>query len=65
MHDNLDLDLVNTPNLLPTPADDEALKKNISTFISRVLCKHVKFFKLSYEDMVKQHLQHRFYEEII
>ena len=51
-------------SLLPTPADDEALKKNISTLISRVLCKHVKFFKLSCEDMVKQHLQHRFYEEM-
>ena len=51
-------------SLLPTPANDEALKKNSSTLISRVLCKHVKFFKLSCEDMVKQHFQHRFYEEM-
>ena len=51
-------------SLLPIPVDYAALKNNLSTLISRVLCKHVDFFRLSFDDLVKQHIQHRFYEDM-
>lgn len=51
-------------SLLPTTRDDTALKKNIATLISRILCKHVKFFQLSCDDLVKRHIQHRYYEDM-
>ena len=49
-------------SLLPTPRDDEVLKQNISILISRVLCKHIPFFKISCDDLVKQHIEHMYYE---
>lgn len=43
-------------SLLPTPHDDTLLKKNISVLVSRALCKHLDFFKLSCDGEVKQHI---------
>ena len=51
-------------SLLPSSRDDSTLKKNIAILISRVLCKYLKFFKLSFDDVVKKHIQHRYYEEM-
>lgn len=51
-------------SLLPTPGDDAALKKNISILISRILCKHVDFFRLSFNDLVNHHIKHKFSEEM-
>ena len=51
-------------SLLPSPSDDVALKRNISTLISRVLCANVEFFKMSFDKQVEQHIRHRYYEEM-
>lgn len=51
-------------SLLPTLDDDKALKRNLSTLVSRALCTHLDFFKLSFDGQVKWHIQHRFYEEM-
>ncbi len=51
-------------SLLPTELDDQKLKANISTLITRVLCTHVDFFKLCFDGIIDWHIKHQFYEEM-
>ena len=51
-------------SLLPTPEDDIALRDNICGLMSRILCDHVEFFKMSFEDVVEKHIKHEYYEEM-
>eukprot|EP00731_Ephydatia_muelleri_P023069 Em0015g652a len=32
--------------------------------MSRILCDHVEFFKMSFEDVVEKHIKHEYYEEM-
>jgi len=50
--------------LLPTPQDDQVMKHNISILISRVLATHLKFFKLSFADLIEWHITHKHYSEM-
>ena len=40
--------------------DDSSL--NMSTLVSGVPCKHMDFFSVSFDDLVRHHIEHRFYE---
>ena len=51
-------------SILPSLHDDQELKKNIGIIVSRILVKHLKFFKLSFDDLVQWHIKHPFYEEM-
>ena len=51
-------------SLLPTPEDDVALRDNICVLMSRILCAHVEFFKINFEDIVDTHIKHEFYDEM-
>eukprot|EP00731_Ephydatia_muelleri_P026746 Em0018g846a len=51
-------------SLLPTPEDDVALHDNICVLMSRILCAHVEFFKINFEDIVDTHIKHEFYDEM-
>ena len=56
--------LINYLLLLPGSEDDAAIRHNISILISRVLFANLSFFKLSFDGVVKWHIQHEFYEEM-
>jgi len=51
-------------SLLPSVADDLAIKDNIATIISRVLVNHMEYFKFAFEDVVEWHINHAFYGEM-
>ena len=51
-------------SLLPSTEDDSAMRDNICVFISRVLCKSLPFFSLSFDGVVEWHIKHDFYEEM-
>ena len=52
-------------SILPSIHDDDAInKRNIATPVSRVLVSHLKFFKLTFEDVVEQHFHHPYYAEM-
>ncbi len=51
-------------SILPTRGDDAELRKNISTIISRILVAHMAFFETSFDDVVSNHIEHEFYQEM-
>ena len=51
-------------SLLPSTADDKALKELFVTHVSRILVTHMPFFKLAFEDVVEWHIQHQYYAEM-
>ena len=51
-------------NMLPSRSDDQALKENFAKLVSRVLVEHLRYFKLSFEDVVDWHIKHQFSEEM-
>eukprot|EP00731_Ephydatia_muelleri_P006937 Em0003g1185a len=51
-------------SILPSPLDDNTLSSNIATLVSRVLCKHMKFFNVSFDDVVQWHIHHKYYKEM-
>ena len=50
--------------MLPSTIDDKALSLLFETHISRILCKHIPFFKVTFEDIVQWHIHHRHYDEM-
>jgi hypothetical protein len=50
--------------LVPSPADDVKLKKNVATLVSRVLVKHMEFFKFCFSDVTCWHIKHPYYKEM-
>ncbi len=51
-------------SLLPSKEDDRILRSNIVTMVSRVLTKHMPFFKHTFEDIVQWHIKHQYYAEM-
>eukprot|EP00731_Ephydatia_muelleri_P017235 Em0010g333a len=45
-------------------SNDNTLSSNIATLVSRVLCKHMKFFNVSFDDVVQWHIHHKYYKEM-
>ena len=53
------------PNsVLPRLGDDTQIRQNISALVSRVLCKHLDFFKLSFDGVIEWHIQHKYYTQM-
>lgn len=50
--------------ILPSIDDDTTLRKFFVTHVSRVLVKHMAFFKLTFEDVVEWHIRHQYYTEM-
>ena len=50
--------------ILPSPEDDITLKQNFSIMVSRVLVDHLPFFKFTFQDVVQQHIKHKYYKEM-
>ncbi len=51
-------------SLLPSVEDDLAIRRNICTLMSRVLCDNVTFFKASFDGVVDRHIKHDFYDQM-
>ena len=51
-------------SLLPTPEDDEALRSNLLSIISRILFENMKLFTISFDGVVEWHISHEFDEEM-
>ena len=51
-------------SLLPSTADDDMLRGNISTIIARILVQHTEFFNKTFSDVAEWHITHPFYEEM-
>ena len=51
-------------SLLPTTQDDLIMGDNISKMVPRVLVTHLKFFKLSFDDLIEWHITHKYYSEM-
>lgn len=51
-------------SLLPSTEDDRTLRLNFVTHISRILCSHMPFFKLSFDGMVEWHIKHKYYKQM-
>ncbi len=50
--------------LLPSAEDDKELRLNIGTIIGRILTQHMPYFKLTFEDIVKWHIPHKYSSEM-
>lgn len=51
-------------SLLPSVEDDLAIRRNICTLMSRVLCDNVTFFKTSFDGVIDRHIKHDFYDQM-
>ena len=51
-------------SLLPTPEDDEVLKTNICTIVSRILFSNVPYFKQTFDGVIDWHLEHQYSHEM-
>ena len=51
-------------SIIPSSRDDKALRENIAILVTRVLVAHLKFFKVTFEDVVEWHIRHQFYQEM-
>ena len=51
-------------SLLPSPEDDEAIRKNICILISRILYNNLGFFKTAFDGIVEWHIEHSYYKEM-
>ena len=50
--------------ILPNCNDDRTIRENIAVLISRVLVTHLKFFKVTFEDLTEWHINHPFQAEL-
>lgn len=50
--------------LLPSAEDDQTLRNLFMTHVSRILCTHIPFFKVGFEDVVEWHIVHQYYQEM-
>ena len=51
-------------SLLPTPEDDEAIRNNMCTLISRIMYENMDFVRLTFGGVVDWHITHDFYKEM-
>ena len=51
-------------SLLPTESDDDAIIKNIKILFARILFDTLKFFQMTFEDLIVEHIKHRRYQEM-
>ena len=51
-------------SLLPTPEDDEAIRNNMCTLISRIIYEKMDFARLTFDGVVNWHITHDFYKEM-
>ena len=51
-------------SLLPSKADDDTIRQNFKILISRVLIQHIKFFEISFKDIVQCHIPHVYDKEM-
>ena len=54
----------NAALLLPSVEDDKAMRNLFVTHVSRILTTHMKYFKLTFDDVVDWHHVHEYYEEM-
>lgn len=50
--------------MLPSPVDNDALSKNITILVSRVLVENLPFFKSAFSDVVMWHMEHKHSDEM-
>ncbi len=51
-------------SLLPTPEDDEAIRNNMCTLMSRIIYENMGFARFTFDGVVNWHITHDFYEEM-
>lgn len=51
-------------SLLPSPEDDDTIRKNICILISRILYNNLDFFKTAFDGVVEWHIEHSYYKEM-
>ena len=51
-------------SLLPSSIDDATLVKNVRILFSRVLTETIKFFNVSFSDLIEWHIGHRRHREM-
>ena len=49
-------------SLLPTPEDDEVIRNNMCTLISRIMYENMDFARLTFDGVVNWHITHDFYK---
>lgn len=50
--------------LLPSTEDDQTLRKNFATHVTRILTTHMPSIKLAYEEAVDWHIEHMYMKEM-
>ncbi len=50
--------------VLPSKQDDETIESNMAVLISRVLVKHMSFFKHTFDDVINWHIDHKYQKEM-
>ena len=56
--------IIDSMSILPTSDDDNKLRTNMSILVSRILCKHMKFFKVCFADIAIWHIKHKYSAEM-
>ena len=51
-------------SLLPTPEDDEAIRSNMCTLMSRIIYENMDFARFTFDGVVNWHITHDFYKEM-
>ena len=51
-------------SLLPSVSDDQVIKRNMTTLVSRIIVSHMHFFNTSFADVVDWHITHKYYAEM-
>ena len=55
---------VEASTILPSASDDTTLRNNFITLVSRVITKHMLFFKTGFSDVIEWHITHRYSDEM-
>ena len=50
--------------LLPSLNDDQILKENVAILVSRILTNNLKFFRLTFQELIQWHIKHPYYKEM-
>lgn len=60
-----DINLLSIPVdvVLPSFADQQAIKHNFTLLVSRILVEHLQYFKESYSDAIDRHIVHEHYKK--
>ena len=48
----------------PSEGDDATIRRNMGFLVARVLCRYIHYFQQTYDGVVKQHIKHRFYQQM-